>query len=145
MYTVTKKKKKKGDKKPSAFLSFLIAGRADPRGNNQRSLGFLAKSETINSESTVSALIYAPDDSRCLARLFQRHRKPTSFSIVVSQQERASESPHLIYESFRSSDTSFESPLHLTCFLKHPALSQQSTTLPESTASREHSTKDTSP
>lgn len=84
----------KGDKTPQAFLSFLIAGRADPRGTNQRSLGFLPKYDTTNFESTVTVSIYAPRRFQVLSKtLLKRQGKPTFFHCSLSAGEQASKSP----------------------------------------------------
>lgn len=72
-----------------------MVGRATQR-EQPTSLRLLAKSKTINFESTVTALIYAPGRFQVSNKtILQRRGKTTSFPIVVPQRERAQESPHI--------------------------------------------------
>lgn len=92
-----------GGKKPLGVSEFPRGRKGWPQREQPMSLRFLAKSKTINFESTVTAWIYAPGRFQVSSKtILQRRGKTTSFPIVVSQhereRERARKSPHLIYE-----------------------------------------------
>lgn len=106
-----------GGKKPLGVSEFPRGRKGWPQREQPMSLRFLAKSKTINFESTVTAWIYAPGRFQVSSKtILQRRGKTTSFPIVVSQHERERES--------RIIRNQFESLLHLTCFLKHPVSSK---------------------
>lgn len=84
-----------GGKKPLGVSEFPRGRKGWPQREQPMSLRFLAKSKTINFESTVTAWIYAPGRFQVSSKtILQRRGKTTSFPIVVSQHERERVSDH---------------------------------------------------
>lgn len=117
-----------GGKKPLGVSEFPRGRKGWPQREQPMSLRFLAKSKTINFESTVTAWIYAPGRFQVSSKtILQRRGKTTSFPIVVSQHER---------ESLGSSETSLSH-----CYISHAFWStrcHQSTTEPRASREKPH-------